>query len=290
MNDALALKTCPKCHNAATELIDVDAGMRLVLQKAGITDLPGKVCPSCYGSLTGQVSQGVKLRLEQQAKEKNRHMVWKSRVNLIKHARQMMAQKAYSEAAVSYEKYIRVLEMSYDLQPGGLSPSVFGKTARSKEITVIATTYWDLLRIYDSSPHYRERMATASKKLAEFLPYSPIFPDVIKKAQAFASSAKNPDLIRDFLKRSKAKSGACFIATATFDYPAHPTVLTLRSFRDQVLLRSTAGRRLVTLYYRVSPPIAERIRRTPIAKPPLRVIFYLLTIFIAPLVRPSHNE
>ena len=268
----MQIKTCPRCKSAATELIDVDTGMRLLLQKSGqVQDLPSQVCSVCYNSLTSQVSHGAKLRLEQKAKEKNRHMVWKSRVNLIKHARQMMQQKAYSEAAVSYEKYLRVLEISYDLKPGALNPTVFGKSSRSKELTVIATTYWDLLRIYDTSPKYRDRMRLTAKKLAEFIPYSPLFTAVIKQAQSFATTAKNPDIVKEFLKLSKARASRCFVASAAFSDPYHPVVVDLRIFRDETLATYRLGRVFIQLYYFFSPPIATAIDRMPFCKRWLQV-------------------
>jgi hypothetical protein len=280
MSESLQMRTCPKCGSPSTDLVDVDAGMRLILKSNGVSELPSQVCSACYNELTSQVSQGVKLRLEQQAKEKNRHMVWKSRVNLVKHARQMMLQKAFPEAAVSYEKYIRVLEISYDLKPGELKPDVFGKTARSKELTVIATTYWDLLRIYDTSPQYRDRMSRAAQKLAEFLPYSTIAPDVIKKAQAWAASAKNPDIVREFLRLSKASSSRCFIATAAFADASHPVVCDLREFRDRVLLRHPSGVKFVLWYYRVSPAIAHWIDRRPVARRLTQIALRMLTFLI----------
>jgi hypothetical protein len=275
MSESLQMRTCPKCGSPSTDLVDVDAGMRLILKSNGVTDLPPQVCSACYNELTSQVSQGVKLRLEQQAKEKNRHMVWKSRVNLVKHARQMMLQKAFPEAAVSYEKYIRVLEISYDLKPGELKPDVFGKTARSKELTVIATTYWDLLRIYDTSSQYRERMSKTAQKLAEFLPYSSIFPDVIKKAQAWAPTAKNPDIVREFLRLSKASTSRCFIATAAFEDTHHPVVCDLRQFRDHVLLRHPYGVKFVFWYYRVSPAIAQWLDHQAFARQLARIFLRL---------------
>ncbi len=286
MSDSLQVQTCPKCGNAATDLIDVDDKTKSLFQKqAGLTVLPSKVCSSCYNSLTSHISQGAKLRIEQQAREKNRHMVWKSRVNLVKHARQMMNQKAYSEAAVSYEKYIRVLEISYDLKPGTLTPDVFGKTARSKELTIIATTYWDLLRIYDANPKYRERMAMVSRKLADFLPYSPIFPDVIKNAQAFSAIAKNPDIVKDFLKRCKSSIGKCFIATAAFDDPDHPIVLDFRKFRDTTLNRHPLGRLFIKLYYILSPPIAEILTKFGRLRSPVRAVLKCLHFILRVLKR-----
>ena len=262
---ALQASPCPQCGTLADHFITLDASLREKIKAAGSdAEVPDRVCAACFEMLTSSVSQGLKLRMERDVREKNKMMMWKNRVHLIKNARGLMAQKAYSEAAVQYEKYLRVLEVVYNVKKGELSPAVFNNSSRSKELTVVASVYWDLLRIYDTSPRYADNMLRAALKLSQFLPFSPIYPDIIKKAESFVRSAKTPNTVRHFLKLTKSRRGPCFVATAAFQgEPDAVELLILRRFRDRRLRASPAGRRLIWLYYRVSPPLARRIRASP---------------------------
>jgi uncharacterized repeat protein (TIGR02543 family) len=49
----------------------------------------------------------------------------------------------------------------------------------------------------------------------------------------------------------------CFVATAAYGSPTAEQLDVLRGFRDGVLLESSAGSRVVDLYYRLSPPVAD---------------------------------
>jgi hypothetical protein len=65
--------------------------------------------------------------------------------------------------------------------------------------------------------------------------------------------------------------GGCFIATAAYGSSLDNHVDTLRSFRDQYLETNPIGSAFVSLYYKVSPPMAEFINEYPALKPIVRV-------------------
>ena len=66
----------------------------------------------------------------------------------------------------------------------------------------------------------------------------------------------------EFHLNLQRRGGGCFIATAAFGTSMAHEINVLRSFRDNFLLRESAGRKFITLYYRVSPTIAKMISKS----------------------------
>ena len=78
--------------------------------------------------------------------------------------------------------------------------------------------------------------------------------------------------------------GGCFIATAAYDSYLHDDVKVLRDFRDRALLTNSLGRRIVTLYYQYSPPIAVMIAHNIMLKWVTRILLTLLVYALKYLV------
>jgi len=67
-------------------------------------------------------------------------------------------------------------------------------------------------------------------------------------------------------------STKCFIATAAFESPSHPSVWALRTFRDEYLSKTSLGNLFIEYYYSYSPPIADLIAESEFAKFVVRAI------------------
>lgn len=269
---------CSRCGLQVLDLHFVDANLSQKLVELG-ENIPSQVCMSCLTDLrkTASSNSGGVLMAQEKAKEQHRLQLWKSRVSLVKNGRQLMGQKMYSEAAVAYEKYIKILEIVFAVEKGqSLTPENFKDSARTEELTIVTSVYWDLLRIYDTSDKYGERQQIAARQLALFVKFTPIFPDIIKRAESFVKQAKHPGVIKNFLKLASNERPRCFIATSAFESPLAIEVQILRIFRDQYLKKFKTGRLFIKKYYRFSPTIAEFLDKNTILKPAIRAILRLL--------------
>ncbi|MDD2465124.1 MAG: delta-60 repeat domain-containing protein [Desulfobulbus sp.] len=92
----------------------------------------------------------------------------------------------------------------------------------------------------------------------------PLLPSSVYYIRAYAMTASGEIYYGDQI--SVRTADACFIATASFGTLLHPCVAILRDFRDTYLMQSSWGRKFVQVYYRVSPPIAAIIGKSPILR------------------------
>lgn len=74
--------------------------------------------------------------------------------------------------------------------------------------------------------------------------------------------------------------GGCFVATAAYSSSSHPDLDTFRKFRDRTLLTSPFGRLLVSVYYQISPQLAQYVNRSFYLKKIVRFLLEKLASFM----------
>jgi hypothetical protein len=263
---------CPQCTLEVPEVYPIDLDLRDKIKKSDPGFQVGlEICKSCLVTLRkGILGSGGVLLAQERARDERKKKLWNSRVALVKQGNTLMQNKLYNEAAVSYEKYLRLLELVFDCKTGQLNPESLKESAKTAELTVIVGVYWDLLRIYDSSAQFADRQKHAAHQLAKFIIYTPVYPDIMKKADVFVRNASNPDVIRAFINLAKKKRARCFIATSAFEMPNSLEVQYLRAYRDYTLKKNFWGRKFVYFYYRISPGIANILDNQKWLKPYVR--------------------
>ncbi|AGH94359.1 CFI-box-CTERM domain-containing protein [Pseudobdellovibrio exovorus] len=269
----MAIK-CPQCNLDVSDLLPIEPQLRERISELDPEfRLPDEICRSCMSSLRKKAfGPGGILMAQERANSERKGKLWQSRIALVKKGHSLMANNMYSEAAMTYEKYLRLLEIVFDCKTGQLTPEALKEAAKTAELTVIAGVYWDLLRIYDSSEKYTDRQKHSAVQLAKFINYTPVFPDIMKKAEAFLKQAKHPDIVKIFMTNAKKQRARCFIATSAFQTPTAIEVQFLRLYRDQNLKSSFFGRKFIFAYYKTSPTIARFLDRNTWLKPSVRAV------------------
>ena len=84
------------------------------------------------------------------------------------------------------------------------------------------------------------------------------------------------------IKRSNSdgkKKKPCFIATAAYGSPLYPSLKALQESRDKYLMRNKIGRKLVDLYYKYSPFVADFITKHKVLRTAVRIWLIHIVVF-----------
>lgn len=268
MSELESISGCPLCNASTSLLHTIDAGLRLRLEKEGHTVQHESVCTNCYKDISRKLSNASVLAAEEIIKKNYRKNLWKNRLLLVKQARSYFLLKNHAEAAVCYEKYLRIVEIVYDKKRVDISADLFKDNP--KEITLVVGSLWALVEIYDLHQNYARKQELCAQKLGELVSYTNLFTSIIKVAHVKKKIGRNTRAYKILLKTANVRSGHCFIASIAFESRNDPTLITLRAFRNDVLAKTFLGKSFIRTYYRWSPGLANRLQHYPWVKKALR--------------------
>lgn len=268
MSELESISGCPLCNASTSLLHTIDSGLRLRLEKEGHIIDHEAVCTTCYKDITRKLSNASLLAAEETIKSNYKKNLWKSRLLLLKQARSYFVLKNHAEAAICYEKYLRIVEIVYDTKRVDLRPETFKD--HPKEIALVVGSLWALVEVYDLHSNYANKQELAAQKLGELVSHTNLFTSIIKAAHVKRKIARNKRAYKVLLKTANVSSGNCFIASIAFESRNDPTLIILRAFRNQILAQHSLGKAFIRTYYRWSPGLANHLQHSSSVKMVLR--------------------
>ena len=105
-------------------------------------------------------------------------------------------------------------------------------------------------------------------------------PVVQKEQIKYSPTATQQPAAAGNQQSQSAKKEGCYIATAVYGSYSAPQVIVLRRFRDEILQNTAFGRWFIKTYYRLSPPVAEKLKNAKFIN---RVVRSILDRWVAKL-------
>lgn len=199
------------------------------------------------------------------AKEEHKRQLKAHRIDLARNGLKFYKERKFGEAVKAFHSYIRILEDMKGVGEGQLRPSQFDPKKEGPEVMLISGVYWDLAKLYDRTRsegrfkecrHYLEKFVLFSKGM----PFEALSTETLRKYVVH----DKPMHHAAFKQAYKTLSGNnCYIATALFEELKEDTIPSLRSYRDNVMLKSFWGRSFVRFYYLTSKPLVPVVENLP---------------------------
>lgn len=212
--------------------------------------------------------------------ERKKHQIeeiYRTRLTYLKKAQIFVREDKMAQAVDSYNKYLGVLSLYFDIPEDRLSPTLFNAETDLTELLLISHAYWDLAKAYDRSPNLQRECLRCLEQFVKFsigFKYQHVNAQIIRKFNN-KKQAHNLKAFENAYQRIQVSSKKCFIATMCFG-ENHPKTEALRNFRFR-LIHYTAGRIFISLYNAISPLIVNILEKN-------NMIRDLSVFFIRPLI------
>jgi DNA-directed RNA polymerase subunit RPC12/RpoP len=193
---------------------------------------------------------------------------------------QINVQTVYVDSNASIKKYMEIANRAYNAGDYKTAFDTFNQKIINDDPTngdaywglvlcymkenpdIPVTEYlYELFHIQDSRKYLNNYANDAYKKAILYTENEKVKAERIRIATEYSQPLI--EKLKDEKERREridSHKGACYIATAVYgDYNA-PQVMVLRRYRDNALKNSAFGRLFIKTYYKLSPPIAKRLK------------------------------
>jgi len=187
------------------------------------------------------------------------------KIKLVQMGNRAYEDKTIEKAVEAFESYLTVMEEIKNISKGELLPSQFDREKEVSELFVLSGIYWNLAKIYDgfSSIEEQEKFQHYLKKYILFSqekPYQAICAAAVKRWIYHG----RPVHCEAFQKAyQRLTDSQCFIVSSLVGFTQFKTLENLSQFKNQVLLNSPFGRKLVQVYYKNGPKWAQWMNAQP---------------------------
>lgn len=188
----------------------------------------------------------------------------RERLKILKKAQEFAAADEIPRAVQHYSQYLNILAQYFDISESSLSPALFNKEQDLAEMLLISHVYWDLAKAYDRSPTLTLESIRCLKQFVNFtlgFKYQYANSQMVKKFIR-QKLAHNPKAFKDAYDKIRVEAKGCYIATHCYG-ENDPVTVSLRQFRDKVLINTFAGRRFIQFYQFLSPKLIYSTSHLP---------------------------
>lgn len=214
--------------------------------------------------------------------------LYRTRLVHLKRAQILYRDERVPEAVDSYNKYLGVLALYYNIPEEKLTPSLFDPEKDVTELLLISHAYWDLSKAYDRSPSLHRECLRCLDQFVKFsigYKYQHVNAQIIKKF-IYKKQAHNLKAFEAAYQKIQIHSKKCYVATHCFGENS-VEVEVLRDWRDRIA-GNLFSNFFIVKYYETSPRLIRFIERRPLLgtgltrfffRPLIKMVYGIICLF-----------
>ena len=215
--------------------------------------------------------------------------LYRTRLSHLKRAQLFFKEDRISLSVDSYNKYLGILALYFDVTEDRLTPSMFDTEKDMTELLLISHAYWDLAKAYDRSPNLQRECFRCLEQFIKFsigFKYQHVNAQIIRKFNN-KKQAHNLKAFEAAYHKIQISAKRCYVATMCFGFEDEKTEV-LRHFKLKIA-KHNLGLDFIDFYYAHSPTLVNYFEKRPkqkllfnvfIARPILSIIIFFIRSYV----------